>query len=258
MTLRPPTEPPRWRRVGLPRAGGVLAVLALHGVAVAAWWLGLRAAPPAAAAPERVGQLVMLSWPVAAALPVPAAPAVPAPAPAHRAGRTVVPSTTPSRSVPAATPSLAPLGPRHDQPTLATAGMPGTGQQPSTAASPGAGGGTAVAMAAPASVAAPVSHPPRALAGNPLPAYPEAAREDGLEGVVRLAVDVDALGHVTSVRWDRRSGVMLLDVAARDAVRQWRFEPARHAGQAVSATVAVTLQFRLDAPVRWLAQADSR
>lgn len=256
MTLRPPTEPPRWRRVGLPRAGGVLAVLALHGVAVAAWWLGLRAAPPAAAAPERVGQLVMLSWPVAAALPVPAAPAVPAPAPAHRAGRTVAPSTTPSLSVPAATRSSAPVGPSHDQPPLATAGAPGAGPQTSPAASQG--GTTAVALAAPASVAAPVSHPPRALAGNPLPAYPEAAREDGLEGSVRLAVEVDALGHVTSVRWDRRSGVMLLDVAARDAVRQWRFEPARHAGQAVSATVAVTLQFRLDAPVRWLAQADSR
>jgi protein TonB len=96
------------------------------------------------------------------------------------------------------------------------------------------------------------------LPGNALPPYPEAAREDGLEGLVRLAVEVDAQGRVSAVRWDARSGVMLLDIAARDAVRLWRFEPARQDGQAVASTVRVALQFRLDAPVRWVAQADTR
>lgn len=252
MTRPLPAAPQRLLRAGLPRAGGALAVLALHGVAVAAWWLGLQARPQGTATPERVGQLVMLSWPVAAATPAPVAPV---PVPAHRPGRAVVPPAAPP--VPSEALSVAIERPGHDHPVRAVAGALSSGQQ-ATAASGAGPAVAAVAMAAPASVAAPVSHPARALAGNPLPAYPEAAREDGLEGKVRLVVDVDAQGRVTDVRWAQRSGVMLLDVAARDAVRQWRFEPARHDGQAVPATVAVTLQFRLDAPVRWLAQAEVR
>jgi protein TonB len=111
---------------------------------------------------------------------------------------------------------------------------------------------------APLAAAGGASHGARAMPGNALPPYPEAAREDGLEGLVRLAVEVDAQGRVSAVRWDARSGVMLLDIAARDAVRLWRFEPARQDGQAVASTVRVALQFRLDAPVRWVAQADTR
>ena len=88
----------------------------------------------------------------------------------------------------------------------------------------------------------------RALAGNALPAYPEAAREDALQGSVQLWVQIDATGRVTAVQWLHRSGVLLLDLAARDAVRGWRFEPARQGGQAVAGTLALAIRFQLDAP----------
>jgi protein TonB len=88
----------------------------------------------------------------------------------------------------------------------------------------------------------------QALPGNPLPPYPEAAREDGLEGSVSLAVALDAQGRVTAVQWLRRCGVAVLDHAAREAVRPWRFAPALRAGQPVASSLVLNLRFRLDAP----------
>jgi protein TonB len=91
--------------------------------------------------------------------------------------------------------------------------------------------------------------------GNTLPAYPASAREDGLEGLVQLAVELDATGQVLAVRWLARSGVPVLDAAARDAVRQWRFLPAWRGGEAVPASLRVALRFRLDTPAaaQWTA-----
>lgn len=113
-----------------------------------------------------------------------------------------------------------------------------------------------VRVAPPSAEAAPrLSQAARPLPGNSLPRYPEAAREDGLEGTVRLMVEVAADGRVGTVRWALRSGVALLDQAARDAVRLWRFQPALQDGEPVAAVVAVTLQFRLQGQTVWLAQA---
>jgi protein TonB len=100
-----------------------------------------------------------------------------------------------------------------------------------------------------------LTQPARPAPGNALPRYPEAAREDGLEGTVRLLVDIASDGTVKAVRWAIRSGVPLLDQAARDAGRLWRFLPAWHDGVAVAAVVPVTLQFRLHGDTVWLAQA---
>ena len=83
---------------------------------------------------------------------------------------------------------------------------------------------------------------------NRPPAYPEAAREDGLHGRVQLQLQIDAQGTVTAVQWLQRSGIALLDLAARDAVRAWRFEPARRGGQDVPSSHTVTIRFQLDAP----------
>ena len=91
--------------------------------------------------------------------------------------------------------------------------------------------------------------PARALAHNALPAYPEAALEDGLQGRVQLRLQIDAEGRVSGVEWLLRSGIALLDLAARDAVRQWRYEPARRAGERVASSVQVAIRFQLDTPV---------
>lgn len=78
------------------------------------------------------------------------------------------------------------------------------------------------------------------------PAYPRAARDRGLQGIVRLEADVDADGSVSEVRIVESSGVDAFDAAACEAVRSWRFSPATVDGAAVSSTVSLPpIRFRL-------------
>jgi protein TonB len=81
---------------------------------------------------------------------------------------------------------------------------------------------------------------------NPKPHYPLAARRRGLEGRVVIAAHVgtDGLCHEANVR--RSSGHELLDTAARDSVRRWRFIPARRGDTPVDSWVDVPVTFRLD------------
>jgi len=75
------------------------------------------------------------------------------------------------------------------------------------------------------------------------PVYPAAARAARKEGIVILETVIDAHGSVESVRVLR--SVALLDEAAVDAVRQWRFTPALLNGQAVPVVMTVTVNFKL-------------
>jgi protein TonB len=81
--------------------------------------------------------------------------------------------------------------------------------------------------------------------GNPAPRYPERAVDAGLEGVVTLCVTVGAGGDVESVTVKTSSGSVLLDRAAVQAVRGWRFRPALRAGRAVRSRFEVPIRFRL-------------
>jgi periplasmic protein TonB len=95
------------------------------------------------------------------------------------------------------------------------------------------------------------STPPSAAAAylnNPRPAYPERARRQGLEGTVTLGVLVTPEGRPGRVEIKQSSGAAALDQAALDAVRHWRFAPARRAGQAVEEWVLVPLVFQIEAP----------
>jgi protein TonB len=92
-----------------------------------------------------------------------------------------------------------------------------------------------------------VPRAPRPLPGQALPEYPESAREDGLEGLVVLAVEVDADGHVLAVAWARRSGVPVLDYSAREAIVHWRFQPAHDGLSPVTGRTQVSVRFSLRA-----------
>lgn len=89
---------------------------------------------------------------------------------------------------------------------------------------------------------------PQPLPGNALPGYPLAAREDGLEGRVLLRVQIDPVGAVCDVAILQRSGVNLLDQAARDAVRAWRFRPASDGREAVASSLQLAIRFSLREP----------
>jgi protein TonB len=81
---------------------------------------------------------------------------------------------------------------------------------------------------------------------NPPPRYPPVARRNGEQGTVTLRVLVSREGLPASVDIEKTSGFPPLDNAAREAVRSWRFAPARWGPLAVEAWVLVPIVFRLE------------
>jgi protein TonB len=75
------------------------------------------------------------------------------------------------------------------------------------------------------------------------PKYPALARESHTEGLVILDVIIDENGNVTSTRVLK--SVTLLDQAAIEAVRQWKFTPTRLNGEPIPIVMTVTVSFRL-------------
>ena len=75
------------------------------------------------------------------------------------------------------------------------------------------------------------------------PLYPELAQRARVEGVVIIEAVIAVDGTVRDARVLR--SVALLDRAALDAVKQWRYAPTRLNGVAVPVIVTVTVQFRL-------------
>ena len=75
--------------------------------------------------------------------------------------------------------------------------------------------------------------------------YPDSARRAGLEGDVRLELEVSPSGEVTGSRVVRSAGNGF-DEVAQKLVRRFRFRPATRGGKAVPATVAWTYKFRLE------------
>jgi TonB family protein len=84
---------------------------------------------------------------------------------------------------------------------------------------------------------------PRALY-DPEPQYTDEARKAKVQGVVMLSLIVDPNGHPRDVKVARSLG-MGLDEKAIEAVRTWRFDPARKDGQPVTVLVNVEVSFRL-------------
>lgn len=80
------------------------------------------------------------------------------------------------------------------------------------------------------------------------PAYPLMARMRGYEGVVLLAVEVLTDGRAGEVRIKKSSGYDLLDQSALNAVRVWRFEPARKIDTPLVMTVDIPVRFSLSEP----------
>jgi TonB family protein len=76
------------------------------------------------------------------------------------------------------------------------------------------------------------------------PAYPPLARSIGLQGDITIDALIDSTGRVTTMK--PLSGPVALQQAAMDALRQWKYEPARLDGQPVSMHLAVTMKFRLN------------
>lgn len=199
-------------------------VIALH----AAVWTALVASDARAVAPQAPALLVRM---------IPPQPLPVAPAPVRR------------EPTPVARPQPKPaVQPVPQRPAIsAPANAPAPVSAPAVEPAP-----TPVAIAAPAAPApapiAPAVTAPRFDADyleNPAPAYPSASRRLGEEGKVVLRVFVEPDGRPSAVEVRTGSGSTRLDDAALDAVRRWKFLPARRGDQAVGAWVLVPIAFHL-------------
>jgi protein TonB len=81
------------------------------------------------------------------------------------------------------------------------------------------------------------------LVSKVAPQYPPDAREQGIQGVVTLHVNIDREGNVVDIQ--PISGDPSLAVAATDAVRQWKYRPYLLNGEPVEVDTQVKVNFTL-------------
>lgn len=79
----------------------------------------------------------------------------------------------------------------------------------------------------------------------PPPEYPRRARRLRWEGVTQLLVTVDPLGAPIAIAVQDSSGHEMLDEAAKLAVWEWRFHPAKRDGVAEEGNLLVPIRFQI-------------
>lgn len=84
-----------------------------------------------------------------------------------------------------------------------------------------------------------------AYLNNPKPAYPAFARRMRIQGTVMLKVLVSREGVALKIQVAQTSGSDILDSAAAETVKKWRFVPARHGDSPVDEWVQVPIAFHL-------------
>jgi len=233
MSVFAPAAHPALPGEALPLRLGVGAgVLLLH-VVLIAWILFARPSLPAPA-----GEVLMVSFvsaPAAESAATDAVPPAPPPPPQVQQAKTppVLATQRQTESAPAAPQPVA-------EPAAEAAPVPAPAAEVA-----------APAAAAPAASGAPAASfsPPQfgaAYLNNPRPHYPLAARRLRETGVTRLRVVVSAEGRPVAIEIDKSSGSPRLDTAAMQAVRDWKFVPAREGERAVQGTVLVPIHWKLE------------
>ena len=118
----------------------------------------------------------------------------------------------------------------------------------------GLGSGAKTAPKAPQTLQRPVAPPKPPQAGEPqafIPylnpvqreeaEWPESAKAQGIQGMVRVLVTVDPQGSVANA--EAFTGPTILRKPAVDAVNQWKFRPVMRGGRAVFAYTEATVDF---------------
>ncbi|MCS7045734.1 MAG: energy transducer TonB [Gemmataceae bacterium] len=100
-------------------------------------------------------------------------------------------------------------------------------------------------VASQANVGAKVDVLPTKLADNAPPTYPPESLARGEHGTVKLKITITASGTVEDISVHQSSGYTALDRAALEAVRQWRFAPARRGTTPVPFTCICPVEFVL-------------
>ncbi|CAA7611397.1 putative TonB family protein [Magnetospirillum sp. LM-5] len=160
----------------------------------------------------------------------PAATLPPEPPAARPLAQTPPPIRAKAPAMPAAKPAPVAVSPDGATPAFAPS-------EPSQAAAPAPQGAAPSSSVEDEVKAAPLS--------QPKPFYPRIARQRGWQGVVVVRVGIDETGQTCHVAVRDSSGHAVLDEAALETVRQWRFSPARQGGRAVASAIDVPIRFSL-------------
>lgn len=81
------------------------------------------------------------------------------------------------------------------------------------------------------------------LVSRSVPIYPAMAKETGVEGQVTIDAVIDPTGKLTSMKVV--SGALLLQQAALDSLRNWKYEPGYLDDKPVPVSTSITVKFRL-------------
>jgi TonB family protein len=87
---------------------------------------------------------------------------------------------------------------------------------------------------------------PAVLEGQAPPTYPMLARARKIEGKVVLVIEVLESGLCGQVHIKESSGHLILDEAAVEGVRKWRFEPAQIGGKPAPSQIEIPIIFKLN------------
>lgn len=191
-----------------------------------------RPVPPAPTPAPPAPEVRIEPTKVATPPPPPPAPAVQAPVksipadPVEAAGLPEAPPRAPSRGT-------------GDRGGVGSGSGQGVGAGTGGGLGEGTGGGTGGGVYQPGA-----GIDPPTLVKEVRPVYTDEARRQRIEGDVILEIVVRSDGSVGSIRVRRSLGGGL-DQRAIDAVRQWRFNPAKRHGTPVDVAVEVAVEFKL-------------
>jgi protein TonB len=80
---------------------------------------------------------------------------------------------------------------------------------------------------------------------TPPPKYPDSMKREGTSGVVAIVIVIDEKGGIDNASVSKSSHPDF-EKPALEAVRNWKFKPAKKDGVAVKVRVTVPLRFNLD------------
>jgi TonB family protein len=191
-----------------------------------------KAAPPTPAPEPPKPEVRVEQTPIEKPVPPPPAPAVQAPV------KSIPADPVESPGLPEA-PPRAPSRGTGDRGGVGSGSGQGVGEGAGGGLGAGTGGGTGGGVYQPGA-----GIDPPTLVREVRPVYTDEARRQRIEGDVILEIVVRSDGSVGSIRVKRSLGGGL-DQRAIDAVRQWRFNPARRHGTPVDVAVEVAVEFKL-------------
>jgi protein TonB len=148
-------------------------------------------------------------------------------------------------AAPAPSPQPQPSPSKVSAPTEVAQAAPVTPVSAPTAPTPPAPPAPAPAPVVTAPSRTDVSIPASYSASNQKPIYPNMSKRLGEQGTVVLRVLVKADGNAGEVEVKSSSSYPRLDQAAIEAVKQWRFNPAKIDGKAIDEWYQVPIPFKL-------------